>query len=222
MNTAFDHLVIAAADLQQGAEYVEKELGVRIPAGGKHPRMGTHNCLMKLSDSVFLEVIAVDPEAERPAGPRWFGLDDPWIRKSIHDSPRLLTWVVNTDDITLTLANSEVSFGEPEPLSRGDLRWYFGVPDDGRLLAGGILPYIISWQTEDHPAGEMSDLGCSLEKFTICTPFLDWTSRQLEDIGALSLIQICYLPEIAVPYLKAEIATPSGIKILSSQCEECS
>jgi len=217
MKTALDHLVIGAADLQQGVDFVKDHFGVEIPQGGKHPKMGTHNCLTRLGDSVFLEIIAIDPEAENSVCPRWYGLDDPWIAAGLADSPRLLTWVINTDDITSVLANAEISFGNPEPISRGDLRWYFGVPDDGRLLAGGILPYIISWQTDEHPARQMIDLGCSLAKITICTPFLEWTSRQLESIGAISMVSLHYSPEISTPYLEAELLTPSGSRVLSSK-----
>ncbi len=71
-----DHLAIVAPTLEEGVAYVEKTLGVPMAAGGKHPEMGTHNRLLRLGDDIYLEVIAVDPEAPRPERPRWFGLDD--------------------------------------------------------------------------------------------------------------------------------------------------
>lgn len=216
MKTALDHLVIGAIDLKQGVDYVREHLGVDIPSGGKHPRMGTHNCLTQLSDETFLEVIAIDPDADMVHRPRWFGLDDPYIKARLKESPCLLTWVVNTDDITTALGASEMSFGQPQPLSRDNLRWYFGVPDDGRLLAGGIFPYIISWQIEKHPAAQMKDLGIRLNSLKICTPFLEWTSRQLEDIGALQLVELLYSPDITSPYLEVEFSTPAGDTIISS------
>ncbi len=216
MRTNLDHLVIGAQTLAQGRQYVKEQLGVEIPLGGRHPRMGTHNCLAKLDDAVFLEIIAIDPEGEQPLQPRWFGLDDPLVRRRLADGPGLLTWVVNTDNITGALNIAEISFGAPQPLSRGDLRWYFGVPDDGRLLAGGMLPYIISWQTDEHPAAKMADLGCRLQALRLFTPFVEWTARQLEDIGALNLIEIQILPEMSTPYLEAEISTKSGSCLLKS------
>ena len=100
----FDHLVIAAASLRQGVGWVEGKLGVAVPAGGSHPRMGTHNHLTALGRDSFLEVIAVDPAAEPPARPRWFALDDPARRTSLEARPRLLTWVAATGDIEASLA----------------------------------------------------------------------------------------------------------------------
>lgn len=214
MKTELDHIVIGAANLEQGVAYVEKHLGIKVPFGGSHPRMATHNCLTRLSDTTFLEILAIDPEARQPLQPRWFGLDDPAVQKKLAHSPGLLTWVVNCDDITAALSSAEIAFGEPQPLSRGDLRWYFGVPDDGRLIAGGILPYIISWQTEPHPAASMKQLGCRIENMTIFTPFYDWTMRQLEAIGALRQVRIDNAPATTVPYLEVELTTPQGEQVL--------
>ena len=38
-----DHVTIGCASLAQGIAYVRERLGVEVPAGGQHPRMGTHN-----------------------------------------------------------------------------------------------------------------------------------------------------------------------------------
>ncbi|MEO7742546.1 MAG: VOC family protein [Usitatibacter sp.] len=43
-----DHLVIAAATLEEGVRYVEAQLGVTMGPGGKHATMGTHNRLLSL------------------------------------------------------------------------------------------------------------------------------------------------------------------------------
>jgi len=217
MKTTFDHLVIGAADLRQGADYVENLLGVKIAAGGKHPRMGTHNLLARLGETSFIEIIAIDFEAVQPTQPRWFGLDDPQVRAALQQGPRLLTWVVACDDITAALAAPEISFGTPQPLSRGELRWYFGVPDDGRLLAGGILPYVISWQTESHPAAAMADIGLELRLLRLHTPFVDWTARQLEAIGALEMVELAEAPAATCPRFEAVLATPAGERILASR-----
>lgn len=47
MQTRIDHLVIGAADLTQGIDYVNECLGVDIPYGGAHEKMGTHNHLLQ-------------------------------------------------------------------------------------------------------------------------------------------------------------------------------
>src|SRR5581483_3649792 len=104
--TELDHLTIAAHTLDQGLAYVRDALGVDLPTGGAHPRMATHNRLLRLGDGVFLEVIAIDPAAPPPARPRWFQLDDPALQADLRRAPRLLTWVVRTSDIATTFLAS--------------------------------------------------------------------------------------------------------------------
>lgn len=86
-----DHIVVAAASLKQGVDYIRERLGVEIPAGGKHALMGTHNHLMRLGGTCFLEVIAVDPQAPRPERTRWYTLDDPALQAQLSQSPRIVT-----------------------------------------------------------------------------------------------------------------------------------
>jgi len=63
-----DHIVVTAASLQEGIDYVRDALGVEMQAGGEHEHMGTHNCLLKLGDKLFLEVIAANPAPRIRAG----------------------------------------------------------------------------------------------------------------------------------------------------------
>ncbi len=93
---AFDHLVVAAATLADGIEYVAAATGATPRPGGKHVAMGTHNALLRLSERTFLEVIAIDPEGSRPARPRWFELDDIALQAELTERPRLIHWVART------------------------------------------------------------------------------------------------------------------------------
>jgi hypothetical protein len=43
---ALDHLVVAAATLEQGEDHLESLLGVRPRRGGRHVVMGTHNSVL--------------------------------------------------------------------------------------------------------------------------------------------------------------------------------
>lgn len=213
--TRLDHLVIAAADLDQGVAYVRDTLGVDIPAGGIHPAMGTHNHLMQLGNDTFLEVIAVNPDMAGPDRPRWFGLDDPFVRQRLAAGPKLAAWVVNTPDIRGLLGQTRLSLGDPTRISRGDLSWFFSLPRDGRLLVGGMLPYVIQWETAPHPARNMGDPGCRLLDFDIHHPCPDWIEQALAAIGCSDLMRIRPLPRHETPYLTARISTPDGVKELS-------
>ena len=104
MRCQIDHLIIGAETLEQGVEYVRNTLGVEVPSGGKHAAMATHNHVMSLGDNVYLEIIAANnsqqAQVERLQQPRWFALDDPYVKKTLSESPTLLTWAVNTPDIS--------------------------------------------------------------------------------------------------------------------------
>ena len=216
MQTRIDHLVIGAADLSQGVAYVKDCLGVDIPYGGIHVNMGTHNHLMRLGETVFLEVMAINPDIEPPDRPRWFGLDDPFVRRRIEAQPTLLTWLVNTKNIVATLQQTQFPFGKADLMSRGNLSWYFGLPDDGGLLAAGMLPYLIEWRTDSHPAKNLADRGCLFQGLEIYHSHPAWLRSVLDAIGAANLVKIHPLPKNRPPYLVAHIQTPKGIKELRS------
>jgi hypothetical protein len=169
MEIRFDHLVVAARRLEEGVAWVESRLGVPMGAGGRHELMGTHNRLLSLGRGRFLEVIAIDPDAQPPARSRWFELDRSAMRARLESGPALVTWVVRTDDIDAAIATG--AFGAPEVLglSRGDYRWRIGVPPDGSLIHAGIVPTIIQWATR-HPADTLPDSGCRLAKLSLCHP----------------------------------------------------
>ena len=183
----FDHLVIGAASLAQGVDWVEATLGVTLPPGGAHPRMATHNRLTALGPASFLEIIAVDPAAEPPPRPRWFALDDPAERARLEQTPRLLTWVAGTDDIAVSLARARAAgldLGRPAEMTRGDLTWLISIRDDGALVEGGTLPALIQWPQGPHPASAMADLGLRLEALELGHPDPARLEAVLQAMGA--------------------------------------
>jgi hypothetical protein len=161
----FDHLVVAARTLDEGAAWVEAQLGVAPGPGGKHPLMGTQNRVMKIGPREFLEVMAIDPDAPSPQRPRWFELDTPAMQAMLAEAPALVHWVERTEDLKAALV------GYPEradivPMTRGPYRWRIVVPPDGRLPGGGTLPTLIQWEGGTHPADAMAESGCRLTRFT--------------------------------------------------------
>ena len=169
MDLRFDHLVIAARTLEEGVEWVERRLGVEMGPGGKHDVMGTHNRLLALGPGRFLEVMAIDPEAQAPMQPRWFDLDNPAMHARLARGPALIHWVARTDDIEAAVEAATTNHPEIIPVSRGKFRWKIGVPRDGHLAAGGISPTIIQWFS-DHPTDVLPDAGCRLESLVLRDP----------------------------------------------------
>lgn len=214
--TEIDHITVAACTLAQGVAHVRDCLGIEMPYGGAHPRMGTHNHLVRLGPAVFLEVIAVDPAAPAPPRPRWFGLDDPALQAELAVGPRLLTWVVRTGDIAAALLACRRPLGGIQVMTRGELRWLITFPDDGALVDGGAIPALIHWhEAAEHPAGRMADLGCTLERLEVEHPEPEAYRLDLASIGADRLVAIRASGPGARPRLVAHIATPGGVRMLA-------
>ena len=201
-----DHIAITAPNLAVGVEFVRRSIGVMPQVGGEHPRMGTHNCFLKLGEKVYLEIISVNPDAPRPDRPRWFQLDEPDSART----PRLATWIVRTDDIQAAVAASPVSLGIVEPMSRGQLNWLITIPKDGSLPLQGVAPTLIQWPSETHPANTLQDRGCFLIRLEGFHPQAEKVSSVLEAIGFQGEFSVSPLPPGEQPCLVAHIQTPAG------------
>lgn len=212
LRTYLDHIAITVPTLQSGVEYVRQVLGVSPQAGGEHPRMGTHNCLLKLGEKLYLEVIAVNPKAPPPGRPRWFQLDAPDPSQPI----RLATWVARSDDIHAAATLAPLALGEVEAMSRGPLNWLITIPADGSLPLQGIAPALIQWSAGVHPAAGLPESGCSLLRLEGFHPEPAQVSQLLEAIGFAGDFQVSALPPGQKPYLVAHIQTPVGVRQLSA------
>ena len=221
MHIKIDHIVIGANTLEQGIEYIKDKFGVTVPFGGVHPKMGTHNALMQLSETLFFEIVAINPASyQQPAlkitQPRWFSLDEPLLQQQLAKQPRLLTWVVNTTDLKSALATGIYQQISAERVTRGDLSWDFALPIDRSLLAAGLIPYILQWHGA-HPASGMADLGCQLKNIVLYHPQYQWLAGQLKDIGIDQLASVQALAIDQCPYMEVTFQTATGTTILSSR-----
>ena len=202
MTLTFNHIAVSARTLQEGVDWVEHSLGVKMAGGGAHPLMATHNRLLGLGD-LYLEVIAVDPAGAAPSHPRWFDLD------RFSGPPRVTNWVMRTDDMTAALAASPKGCGAPLSLARGDYRWQMAVPRDGILPYDGAFPALIQWQTPLHPTQSLPDCGVRLASLTIEHP----QTAELQAALALHDPRII-LVQGAQKALTATFQTPHGERIL--------
>jgi hypothetical protein len=169
---AVDHLVVAAATLAQGEAWCARVLGVAADGGGKHAFMGTHNRTLSIAGGSFprsyLEIIAIDDDAQAPPHPRWFGLDDPALRRALGAHPRLIHWVARSNDIEAHVRAMEAAGWSPGRIvatSRqtpaGELRWRITIRDDGARAAEGVVPSLIQWDGA-HPTDALRASGVTL------------------------------------------------------------
>ncbi len=209
MGASVDHLAVAASSLEAGALVLERWLGVPLSHGGQHARMGTHNRLLRLGPSSYLELIAIDPAGAKPEHPRWFELDDPATQGRLATGPRLVHWVARVE--TTALPDLPIDVGPWEAFQRGELSWRLTVRPDGTLPADGVVPSLISWPGAPHPAALLPDVGVTLEALELMHPHAPWIRIQLDMLG---LDVLCtYNPR---PQLVARLATPGGPRILRS------
>ncbi|MFB9151392.1 VOC family protein [Roseovarius ramblicola] len=197
-----DHLAVAGETLEGAAAHVEAALGLPMQPGGAHPKFGTHNRLMGLGEGLYLEAIAIDPDAPVPDCPRWFDLD------RLSGPPHLRNWIVRVDDLDVALSRHGDA-GAPLDLARGDLRWRMAVPGDGRLPFDNLFPALIEWQAGGHPADRLPDSGARLARLVVTHPE---AAALRTALSGLNDPRVVFEP--GAPALRAEIATPHGPRVL--------
>ncbi|MCX8954072.1 VOC family protein [Ruegeria sp. NA] len=196
-----DHLAVAGETLEEASAHIEQALGVTLQPGGKHEKFGTHNRLLGLRDGLYLEAIAIDPQAQSPGRPRWFDLDN------FQGGPRLTNWICRVEDIEATLSIFPDGTGEPIDLTRGALQWRMAVPPTGRLPFDNLFPALIEWQGDLHPANMLQDSACRLRRLVVYHPDALILARQLGELDHVVF-------DTGPAALQAEIETPHGLRVL--------
>jgi hypothetical protein len=202
---AVDHLLIGAADLDAGIQWVYGRTGVRAAFGGVHPGGGTRNALLSLQRRRYLEVIAPDPAQSEYR----FRVD---VRSLAR--PQLVTWAAGTPDAdgvarSARAAGLEVTGPDAGSRARPDgvvLRWRIvSVKND--LGSAGVepIPFFIEWDPRSpHPSTD-SPGGCDLLSFRIAHP------RPADVKAALDALGISVPVDAAErPRLTATLSTPRG------------
>ena len=198
-----DHLAVSANTLEEAAQAVESALGVAMRPGGRHDVFATHNRLLGLADGLYLEAIAIDPDAPAPKRPRWFDLD------RFSGPARLTNWICRVDDLSAALSGLEEGAGAPVALRRGDLRWSMAVPKDGRLPFDNLFTALIQWQGTLHPAAMLPPSGCALRRLVVAHPRAGALRKALAGLADARVVF-----ETGAPALMAEFDTPHGARVL--------
>lgn len=200
----FDHIAVAGETLAAATAHVETALGVPLQSGGAHDVFHTHNTLLGLEDGLYLEAIAINPDAPEPNRPRWFDLDH------FRGAPRLSNWICRCDDLDATLAKLPEGFGAPVDLQRGDLRWRMAVPQDGVLPFDNMAPALIEWVGDAHPAPRLIQQGAKLTALDVRHP----RAPELATLLAPLLADGRIIFTAGDPRLTARLSTPEGAKTL--------
>jgi len=199
-----DHLVLATPDLSGTIADLETRLGVRAAEGGRHPNRGTRNAVIALSDVSYLEIIGVDPEQPSPTSARWFRVDSV-------TTPTLVAWAAKSSqlEISITAASEfgvelgEILDGHRTRPDGTPLSWRF--TDPNRVVADGLVPFLIDWGESLHPAAT-APRGPRLMEFRAAHPEPQSIQTQLRALGIALEVDGCQ-----VPGLRARFSGPNGL-----------
>ncbi|WP_432521993.1 VOC family protein [Kineococcus sp. SYSU DK006] len=161
-----DHVGFAAGPegLQETARSLAARLGVRVVDGGPHPRFGTRNVVLPLSDGCYVEVVEVldHPVADKAL----FGRA---VRERSEAGGGWFAWAVVVDDLAGHAARlgEKAEEGARRRPDGVELRWrQIGAP---ALRTDPQLPLLIEWDgpATQHPSAIALAGGTRLAGLTI-------------------------------------------------------
>jgi hypothetical protein len=206
-----DHIVFAAGPggLAGTAERLSGLLGEDFQDGGVHPRFGTRNRIMPLTDRTYLELVEVLDHPASDKAP--FGQA---VRARSELGGGWLGWVVAVDDITPLeerLGRSAVNGNRHRP-DGTELHWkQLGVKG---LQAVPQLPFFVQWESNsaEHPSTGASG-GISLESLEIAgdpARVSEWLGQPVE--RPLEEVKVDWVAPNGTPGIVAvTFQTPNGL-----------
>ena len=212
--STIDHIVIGASNIEKATKQVESLLQTKFSTSGQHSLMATHNRLARLQNSVYTEIIAIDPSASFPKSgfqeKRWFSLDSAQTQRRLSTGPQPLCWVVAVNNIEQSVSNCGYRPGRITEMSRGEFRWKLTVPNNGDLPEGGILPVLIEWPKGKNPAEAMPKSNLILKQITLFHSSPDFIERILSAMDIAGPINI----KLGEPAIQFTFETPRGNNVL--------
>lgn len=152
---SLDHIVFGSFTLDEGTKFVENILQAKLSEIGYHKDIGTHNRVIRISEKVYLEVIAIDPKTSNLNNRKWFNLDNSKLQSKLKKSPQVIGYVIENDDVSIT------KYYDPFFESSRDIyKWQFAMPTfknnilDSEIIEAGMIPSLISWKS-DKPVYQM-------------------------------------------------------------------
>ena len=179
--------------------------------------MGTHNRVVKISKSVYLEVISIDPNCGHLNSKRWFNLDSLKLQSQLRKSPQVIGYVIENVGIKI------LKYYEPFfKASRGDYKWKFAMPGTkATILAdqthlNGIIPSLINWESEK-PINKMQDNHLNLERIEVLLSESQSTYKNfINSLGAIEKLTFSITKQknnsLTVDYPKLKINIEDKIR----------
>ena len=162
-----DHIVFGSRTLEEGTEFVENILQAKLSDIGYHKDMGTHNRVIRISEKIYLEIVAIDPKRKNLKNRKWFNLDSSNLQSKLKKSPQIIGYVIENNDRNIT------KYYDPFfEASRNRYKWKFAMPTfnnnilDSEIIEKGIIPSLISWKSEK-PIYQMKENQFELISFEI-------------------------------------------------------
>jgi hypothetical protein len=211
LDMRLDHLSYAAGPdgLAGTAQRIGGLLGREFSEGGIHPRFGTRNMVLPLSDHTYLEVVEVLDHPASDKAP--FGQA---VRARSALGGGWLGWVVAVDDIApleRRLGRESVVGNRHRP-DGTELLWkQIGV---NGLIADPQLPFFVQWLSPDamHPSAGGNDdfsLAC-LEIAGDPQRVSEWLGETVE--SPLEDVKVEWVARHGTPgIIAAQVQTPNGL-----------
>ena len=164
-NFKIDHFVFGANTLSEGSNTIKKILNEDLSDINTHETMGTHNRVISLGSS-YLEIIALDPQNKNANNNTWFNLSDKIYRERFLKIPKLISFVISSDDLS-----SSIFFEKEFFVSRNKYKWFFKKPNfeylnKNNFTNTNLFPSLINWQSIS-PLNEMKKSSYIFESLEI-------------------------------------------------------
>ena len=164
-NFKIDHFVFGANTLSEGSNTIKKILDEDLSEINVHETMGTHNRVISLGSS-YLEIIALDPKNQNANSNTWFNLSDKIYREKFLKIPKLISFVISSDDLS-----SSIFFEKEFFVSRNKYKWFFKKPNfeylnKNNFTNTNLFPSLINWQSVS-PLNEMKKSSYVFENLEI-------------------------------------------------------
>ncbi len=145
-NFKIDHFVFGANTLSEGSNAIKNILDEDLSEINTHETMGTHNRVISLGCN-YLEIIALDPKNQKANSNTWFNLSDKIYREKFLKIPKLISFVISSDDFS-----NSIFFEKELFVYRNKYKWFFKKPNFEYLnkinfTNTNLFPSLINWQS---------------------------------------------------------------------------